>query len=372
MATLKRPRSSESWEHHYNSSCYGTNFFHERKGHNSPVSMNPYTMRNYWVPAEPSDNRQWAPMEASDYRRFAPTVLAVAVKDILPVELNPWQRVSTGASDFRRSIPTAASDFLPVELNSKKSTATPSVGLKMVAGSAYLPKDNPEKPEGDDAHFVSLEAQTIGVADGVGGWCKQGIDAGKYARDLMKNSRVAAESEPNGAVNPKRVMQEAYSNTKAPGSSTACIITLSGNALRAANVGDSGFIVVRDGKVVYQSPVQQHHFNCPYQLGNSKDDPSLAQELQIEVQKGDIVVAGTDGVFDNLHGFEIEEVIKSSSNKGDKPDYMACTIANLALYNSFDRYAADTPFARKSREAGHSHHKGGKVDDITVIVAWIQ
>lgn len=47
--------------------------------------------------------------------------------------------------------------------------------------------------------------------------------------------------------------------------------------LNAVNVGDSGFMVVRGGKVIYQSPVQQWSFNCPYQLGSrKKDNPDLA------------------------------------------------------------------------------------------------
>ena len=41
--------------------------------------------------------------------------------------------------------------------------------LKMNIGSFYLPKDNAEKPQGEDAHFFSKEKNTIGVADEVSG-----------------------------------------------------------------------------------------------------------------------------------------------------------------------------------------------------------
>jgi len=49
--------------------------------------------------------------------------------------------------------------------------------------------------------------------------------------------------------------------------------------IHAAIVGDSGFLVVRDGAVVYRSPVQLHDTNRPYQLGASDklDDPSGAE-----------------------------------------------------------------------------------------------
>ena len=99
----------------------------------------------------------------------------------------------------------------------------------MVAGSFYIPKDNELKPRGEDAHFICVEENTIGVADGVSGWAKRGVDAGEYARELITHSVIAIHNEPKGAVNPKRVLHTAYSNTLARGSSTACIITLIGN-----------------------------------------------------------------------------------------------------------------------------------------------
>lgn len=33
-----------------------------------------------------------------------------------------------------------------------------------------------------------------------------------------------------------------------------------------ANIGDSGFLIVRNGQVVHRSEEQQHYFNTPYQL----------------------------------------------------------------------------------------------------------
>ncbi|XP_009798171.1 putative protein phosphatase 2C 55 [Nicotiana tabacum] len=244
----------------------------------------------------------------------------------------------------------------------------------MVAGSLYLPKENPMKPRGEDAHFIQKLFQTIGVADGVGGWGKKGVGARIYAREIMRNSLIAVDiNEPKGTVvNPKRVLQEAYKNTNSEGSSTACIITLDSekNTLRAANVGDSGFFLVRNGRVIYKSPIQQRRFNCPYQLGNAKDNPSVAQEMEIIVEKDDVLVVGTDGLLDNMNESEIEELVQRGIDEKLKPKELASQIGNVALYNSFDRFA-DTPFGRAAEREWRSH-KGGKVDGITVIVAYIQ
>ena len=38
--------------------------------------------------------------------------------------------------------------------------------------------------------------------------------------------------------------------------------------VRCANLGDSGFRLVRDGRILLRSPQQEHTFGCPYQLGH--------------------------------------------------------------------------------------------------------
>lgn len=52
------------------------------------------------------------------------------------------------------------------------------------------------------------------------------------------------------------------------GSSTACIVALHKKERRlyTANLGDSGFLVIRDDQVVHRSQEQQHYFNTPFQL----------------------------------------------------------------------------------------------------------
>lgn len=98
--------------------------------------------------------------------------------------------------------------------------------LKLNSGSCYLPHPDKEETGGEDAHFICGDEQAIGVADGVGGWADLGVDAGQYARELMSNSVTAIQDEPKRSVDPARVLDKAYTCTKAKGSSTACIIAL--------------------------------------------------------------------------------------------------------------------------------------------------
>ena len=98
--------------------------------------------------------------------------------------------------------------------------------LKLISGSCYLPHPDKEETGGEDAHFICIDEQAIGVADGVGGWADVGVDAGEYARELMSNSVTAIQEEPKGSIDPSRVLEKAHSSTKAKGSSTACIVAL--------------------------------------------------------------------------------------------------------------------------------------------------
>ncbi|KAI3767201.1 hypothetical protein L2E82_17289 [Cichorium intybus] len=243
--------------------------------------------------------------------------------------------------------------------------------LKLLSGSCYLPHPEKEETGGEDAHFICCDEQAIGVADGVGGWADLGIDAGKYARELMSNSVTAVQDEPKGSVDPARVLEKAYTKTKSKGSSTACIIALTNQGLNAINLGDSGFMVVRDGCTVFRSPAQQHDFNFTYQLenGSNSDLPSSGQAFSIPVAPGDVIIAGTDGLFDNLYNNDITAIVVHAVRAGLDPQVTAQKIAALARQRAMER-DRQTPFSAAAQEAGYRYY-GGKLDDITVVVSYI-
>ncbi len=186
--------------------------------------------------------------------------------------------------------------------------------------AAYLPHPDKFNVEGEDAHLISENGVVIAVADGVGGWADIGIDAGQYSRELMSNAEECIIR--TGTSDPATILSEAFEGTKSEGTCTACIISLDGDSLRAANLGDSGLMVLRHvygtrWRLVFRSKEQTHYFNCPFQLGtNSQDRPIDAQNLVVPVQKGDLVVAATDGLFDNMFN---EEVLSLLDARGVKP-----------------------------------------------------
>lgn len=243
--------------------------------------------------------------------------------------------------------------------------------LKLHSGSCYLPHPDKVATGGEDAHFICEDKGVIGVADGVGGWADVGIDAGEYARRLMSNSVSAIQEDAEGPVDPAKVLEKAHSSTKVMGSSTACIIALTDQGINAINLGDSGFVVIRDGSTVFRSPVQQYGFNFPYQLasGTGGDLPSSGQVLTFPVAPGDVIVAGTDGLFDNLYNNEIAALVVQALRSHRDPHTTAQNIAALAQQRALDRNRK-TPFAAAAHDAGYRYN-GGKLDDITVVVSYV-
>ena len=88
----------------------------------------------------------------------------------------------------------------------------------------------------------------------------------------------------------------------------------------------------------------------------------------MELQVGDTVVVGTDGFLDNV--FDLEKAAAVSVFKGDNAQIMAEQLADLARINA-NLTDGDSPFAASARAAGKAW-SGGKMDDITVIVAQVK
>nr|CAG8487624.1 15374_t:CDS:2 [Entrophospora candida]CAG8498949.1 12276_t:CDS:2 [Entrophospora candida] len=231
---------------------------------------------------------------------------------------------------------------------------------------------------GEDAFFYvgTNNGVALGVADGMG------VDPANFSWGLMENAATVAKefssaeialysasSSSNGMpdiLDSKKILAGAFDNlikggkVKA-GSSTACILSLSKSSgiLNAASLGDSAYLLIRDGQVIYESPAQQHFFNCPYQLTivpehypnqklYFKDKPSDAYQASHQLQDNDVILLATDGHVKNL---------------------------SRQLTDTARRFSLDprrvSPFSQGAKKSGESRI-GGKLDDITVLVTLVQ
>jgi len=246
-----------------------------------------------------------------------------------------------------------------------RSPLESSLPFRFESQSFMIPHPSKVDKGGEDAYFISTDGKALGVADGVGGWSLHGIDPAIYARSMMKDAKLAYEEL--GYKLPQEMLTYAYERAKTiQGSSTACVLSIDGSILRTNNVGDSGFLIIRDEKIFFRFKEQLHSFNYPYQLGTaSANVPSDASDVSFELKEGDIVVVGSDGLFDNLFDGEILDIVLTHQGS----ENVAEVLAKTAFMKS-SSMSLETPFRKTACELGLVESPlGGKLDDITIIVA---
>jgi protein phosphatase PTC7 len=248
--------------------------------------------------------------------------------------------------------------------------------------------------------------------------CTQADNPNNNGISLM-NHRTDSDS-----LNPKELLKVAYERTKSIGSSTACVCTLEENSLRVANLGDSGFAFLRFDPtigayvLIEKSKDQQHSFNAPYQLANlpgklcggrkrasfCKDKPEDSDLYNINIKYDfflypDLILLGSDGLFDNVYIKEIlrivnkycfkikpkinDSMVSVSNQPFDKTD--ALELAKRLAAKAYQASISDewiSPFGEKynellqkdstfSSKLNDEEWKGGKQDDISVVVGFI-
>ena len=238
---------------------------------------------------------------------------------------------------------------------------------------ALVVKPHPEKAAwgGEDYGFTA--GRTFGVFDGVSGATKE---KGKklYSRSLAESMKKSAGTDGQTTQELTVAMSTAKleADDKATGASTAVVASVGqDNVLRALNLGDSVCLVIRDGAVAARTREIIHYFDCPYQLSDeSPDRPGDGTTLSAELFRGDVVVAGSDGVFDNLSDAEVCEIVAEFGPR-TKANAIAKRIVERSRAVSLDPEAV-TPYSTVARgKSGYPAYRdgrGGKVDDVSCVV----
>ncbi|KAF3919797.1 hypothetical protein ABW20_dc0109193 [Dactylellina cionopaga] len=282
---------------------------------------------------------------------------------------------------------------------------------------------------GQDAFFVSRVSDTgsvaFGVCDGVGGYSTSGIDSADFSHtlceDMAEISYHAETPMPADMLIEAGYISVCSNSNVRGGGTTACVgIAKPDGTLEAANLGDSGFVILRGGRVHHTSQPQTHAFNTPFQLSVLQpevieqarkfggpipisDRPRDAHVDIHDLQHGDVIVFATDGLWDNLSAQDVlrlvsnemvaaggwvetaDSGIQSGPNLSilvdedmEKPSVqsiIAKKVASKAKDMSVNT-KIDGPFAKEVRRyfPGEVYH-GGKRDDICVlccvVVEWV-
>ncbi len=176
-------------------------------------------------------------------------------------------------------------------------------------------------------------------------------------------------------MNPKELLVETQKMNTHKGSATMIVAVLEGDRLNTCYIGDSGLLIIRkynDQYVsIYETTEQQHSFNFPFQLASVEsgvsDDPQNAICASIHVQKEDIVVMGSDGLFDNIYNKEILASTKTAHLTNTHLTTLSRELAEEAIKRGKQPKFL-SPFAFRAN-LEKLEFIGGKLDDTTVILA---
>ena len=271
--------------------------------------------------------------------------------------------------------------------------------LSFVCGSSSWPHHHPErglvKPteqcssygSGDDAFLVTKGL--LAVADGVGGWSTvPGANPSAYSRSLLDALyQFLLKGDLSSAIASTGPAQLLYDSVDKAclqvrhilGSSTLSFaLLLRDDLLCLFNLGDSGIILMREGKCVLRSSPQCYQHNTPYQLGpKSKTRPSDGVVQLVAPKPGDLILLATDGLFDNMEEENILEKLATLSNnisnglvQKNQVGSLLTTYSAQLLSEARKSFSASTGM-RKTPVISTRRFQFGKPDDVTILIGLI-
>lgn len=245
-----------------------------------------------------------------------------------------------------------------------------------------------------DEYFISDDGYVHGITDGIGGWERLSYPDNalpivlkrwileeckhiQYYRELVESTSSAKRSREGlqrlGVVRPwiekvpsllvEDIMDEIVHQEGSIQGSSALLFAMidpSSSYLSMYTLGSSQLMLIREGKVLwkseplYRSPLEPKH------LGSliDGDDADNGHTYCLPVHKGDIIVSGSDGFFQNLYDHEIV----ASVEKGESVE----VLGEKARERSKDGVIR-TPFGDRIMATLGIDMDGGYDDDITVV-----
>lgn len=268
----------------------------------------------------------------------------------------------------------------------------------------YVPIRNNGVECGEDDFMMTKrgEFSLLAVADGVGSWSTYNVDPKIFVTELMDTikhfyrtiNHIGNQHDHQGNLLLKNTVISSMNSVKEKsntrkellvGSCTLAVLSLNLRTLHLNSylIGDVGFVIIRNAKILYKSQDQMKGFNFPYQLGldNTADSPTDGILKYFKLQPKDIIVIGSDGLFDNVFDRKILKIVNSQTRIIDripnKEIYsrVARSIAKIlsarAKMNGETEGHIKTPFSKEVEKQFQEPYFGGKNDDTTIMVTII-
>lgn len=261
-----------------------------------------------------------------------------------------------------------------------------------------------------DADATLTSPMLLGVCDGVSQLEEFGMDPALLPNELLQVCEEIAMSQliPDTKVQPAdmyrgpiHLLKSAYENTESFGSTTVLLAALDNSTrihgklhpmVAVLSIGDCELLMLRrtqgrqgELEAVFHTEMQRIDQNAqtPLQLArvDARIDEEFEESIALEViekgsavhcvsaYEGDILILGSDGVFDNLYLDEVVDICNQHlrPSAGSFQQTQAEVLSQIAQRIVFDSHAKssdqntgsypDTPIGR-----------GGKVDDTSVVV----
>lgn len=263
-----------------------------------------------------------------------------------------------------------------------------------------------------DADATIVCPMLLGVADGVSQLEDFGIDASELPHELLKVCEnlgmlqlAPDESVPKRGVykGPISLLKQAYEMTESLGSTTILLSLLDNSTkihgklhpmIAVLTIGDCELLLLRrlQGRdsaltAVFHTEMQRidGHVQTPLQLArvDERVDPDFDEDIALEViergsavhcvstYEGDIVLMGSDGVFDNLFLDELVNICNDHMPPAEDGQFMASSPALLSQISQeiIARAHAKTNVDEFNQLPDTPIGQGGKMDDTSIVVA---
>jgi serine/threonine protein phosphatase PrpC len=264
------------------------------------------------------------------------------------------------------------------------------------------------RPGHRDADATIEAPFVLGVADGVSQIEDFGIDASLLPNELLRNCEEIAMNQlfPDGQGGfddsyrgPIPLVREAFETTESLGSTTLVLAVLDNSTrihgklhpmIAVISIGDCELMILRrlNGKgspltPVFHTEMQRidGHVQTPLQLArvDARIDPDFHEGITIEViekgsavhcisaYEGDVVIMGSDGVFDNLFLDEVADLANSALPPGRTGPTHEALLGHLAK-RVVDACHAKTEPGPNGMLPEAPIGRGGKMDDTSCCV----
>jgi len=261
-----------------------------------------------------------------------------------------------------------------------------------------------------DADATLCSPMLVGIADGVSQIEDFGIDASELPNELLNAveelavSQLLPGQETDEYCGPVTMVRDAYEATECLGSTTILTAVMDNSTkihgklhpmIAVCSIGDCEIVILRrtpEGRlnVVFHTEMQRIDGNAqsPLQLARVDDtiDPDFDESIAIEVIErgsavhcvsafeGDIVVLGSDGVFDNMFVDEILAICEEMS--GGVQIGKKFRAVDRHTLGQMSRRIVMASHAKTQRLPSGQYPQapigqGGKIDDTSCVVAQV-